>query len=113
MPKAVWLLEIMHEKLDQPIADHGRVVTEDVSRITWTAKTPADYLQNAWFDEFVLQAWLPSRPGILYWPVSQIFEAGRVDWTQILQAGHKLSDLKSPAVALELMPVGGASEHKH
>ena len=112
MPKAGWALDITREKLAQPITDHGWVVTEDVSRITWTAKTPADYLQNAWFDEFSLQAKLPTQAGILYWPVSQICDEGRVDWTQIPQLGQKLSDLKNPAVVLELMPTAGG-EHKH
>ena len=113
MPKAGWTLEIAREKLAQPITDHGRTVTEDVSRITWTAKTPADYLQNAWYDEFVLQARLPGKEGTIYWPVSQICEEGRVDWTQTPKAGQKLSDLKSPAPVLELLPIGGGGEHKH
>ena len=113
MPKAGWVLDVAREKLAQPITDHGRTVTEDVSRITWTAKTPADYLQNAWYDEFVLQAKLPGKEGAMYWPVSQICEEGRVDWTQIPQAGQKLSDLKSPAAVLEVLPVVGGGEHKH
>ena len=113
MPKAGWAIEIAREKLAQPITDHGRTVTEDVSRITWTAKTPADYLQNAWYDEFALQAKLPGKAGTMYWPVSQICEEGRVDWTQVPQAGQKLSDLKSPAAVLELLPTGGGGEHKH
>ena len=117
IPKAGWVLDITREKLAQPITDHGRTVTETVSRITWTAKTPGDYLQNDWFDEFALQAKLPSNAGTMYWPISQICEEGRVDWTQIPQAGQKLSDLKTPAAVLELMPVsdgkGGGGEHKH
>jgi uncharacterized protein YcnI len=113
MPKAGWVLDITREKLAQPVTDHGRVLTEDVSRITWTAKTPADYLQNAWFDEFVLQAKLPAKEGTMYWPVSQICEEGRVDWTQTPQPGQKMSDLKSPAAVLELLPIGGGGEHKH
>ena len=113
MPKAGWSIEIAREKLAQPITDHGRTATEDVSRITWTAKTPADYLQNAWYDEFVLRAKLPGKPGTMYWPVSQICEDGRIDWVQTPQPGQKLSDLKTPAAALELMPAGSTSEHKH
>ena len=100
MPKAGWALDIAQD------------ASSNVSRITWTAKTPADYLQSAWYDEFVLQAKLPEKEGALYWPVSQICEEGRVDWTQIPQAGQKLSDLKNPAAVLELMPAGGG-EHKH
>ena len=113
MPKAGWTLEVTRTKLAQPVLDHGKTVTEDVSRISWTAKTPADYLQNDWYEEFVLQAKLPAKEGTLYWPVSQICEEGRVDWTDLPKAGQKLSDLKNPAAALELMPTGGGGEHKH
>ena len=113
MPKAGWTLDITREKLAQPLTDHGKTVTERVARISWTAKTPADYLQNDWYDEFVLQAKLPAKEGTLYWPVSQICEEGRTDWVEVPKPGQKLSDLKSPAAALELMPAGGGGEHKH
>ena len=105
MPKAGWAIEIAQD------ANQG--ATPNVTRITWTAKTPADYLQNAWYDEFVLQARLPNKAGTIYWPVSQICEEGRVDWTQIPHAGQKLSDLKTPAAVLELLPTSGSTEHKH
>ncbi|TAG32822.1 MAG: DUF1775 domain-containing protein [Polaromonas sp.] len=113
MPKAGWTLDITRETLAQPIVDHGKTITEGVTRITWTAKTPADYLQNDWYDEFVLRAKLPGKAGTLYWPVSQVCEQGRVDWADVPKAGQKLSDLKSPAAALELLPAGAAGEHKH
>jgi uncharacterized protein YcnI len=114
MPKPGWTLEIAREKLAQPITDHGKTITEGVARITWTAKTPADYLQNDWYDEFVLQAKLPATGGTLYWPVSQICEEGRVDWTETPKPGQKRSELKNPAAALELIPVGGgAGGHNH
>ena len=113
MPKAGWMLDITREKLAQHRIDNGKTVTEDVSRISWTAKTPADYLQNAWYDEFVLQAKLPGKAGTIYWPVSQVCEQGQVDWAQLPQPGQKLSDLKTPAAVLELLPAGGGGEHKH
>jgi uncharacterized protein YcnI len=113
MPKAGWTLEVAREKLAQPRQDHGKAITEDVSRISWTAKTPADYLQSDWYDEFVLQAKLPTQAGMLYWPVLQVCEEGRMDWAEVPKPGQKLSDLKSPAAALELMPAGGGGEHNH
>ena len=112
MPKAGWTIEITREKLVQPVSDHGKTVTEDVSCISWSAKTPGDYLQNGWYDEFVLQAKLPAKAGMLYWPVSQVCEEGKLDWAEVPKPGQKLSDLKNPAAALELMPAGG-DEHKH
>ncbi|MES2508619.1 MAG: YcnI family protein [Pseudomonadota bacterium] len=113
MPKAGWTIDIVREKLAQPVVDHGRTVAEDVARITWTAKTPADYLQNDWYDEFALHAKLPGKAGTLYWPVSQICESGRTDWNEVPKPGQKMSDIKSPAAVLELMPVGGGGEHNH
>jgi uncharacterized protein YcnI len=113
MPKAGWTLEIIRENRAQPILEHGKTTTEGVSRITWTAKTPADYLQNDWYEEFVLQAKLPAKDGTLYWPVSQICEQGRVDWTEVPKPGQKLSDLQNPAAALELIPISGEGVHNH
>ncbi len=113
MPKPGWAIAIEREKLAQPVTDHGRSVTEDVSRITWTAKTRDDYLQNAHYDEFGLQARLPAKPGPLYWPVSQVCEEGRTDWAELPQAGQKLSDLKAPAAYLEILPADGAGAHNH
>ncbi len=113
MPKAGWALEVTRAKLAEPRQDHGKTVLDEVSRISWTAKTPGDYLQNGWYDEFVLQAKLPAKAGTMYWPVSQICEEGQVDWVEVPKPGQKLSDLKNPAAALELMPAGRGGEHKH
>ena len=114
MPKPGWSLEIAREKLATPYQDHGRTVTEEVSRITWTARTRDDYLRNEWYDEFNLQAKLPATPGVLYWRVSQICEEGRIDWEQVPAAGQTPKDLKAPAAALEILPAaGGGGEHNH
>ena len=112
MPKAGWTIEIQREKLAKPYDDHGRTVTEDVSRISWTAKTPADYLPNGHYDEFALQAKLPAQAGLMYWPVSQICPDARLDWNEVPKPGQKLSNLKTPAAQLELMPTGGGA-HAH
>ena len=53
-----------------PTAGWARDISQDAtsndSRITGTAKTPADYLQSAWYDECVLQARLPANERSLY-----------------------------------------------
>ena len=113
MPKAGWRLEVTREKLAQPYTSHGRSITEDVTRISWTAKTPEDFLANGHYDEFVLVGTLPAQAGMMYWPVQQVCEQGRNDWTDIPKPGQKLSDLKSPAAALELMPGMAAGAHNH
>jgi uncharacterized protein YcnI len=111
MPKPGWTLTIERAPLAVPRSDHGKPVTEDVRRIRWSAKTPADALPGDFYDEFVLQARLPGEAGTLYWPVEQICAQGRIDWSEVPAAGQKLHDLKSPAAALELMPAAGGHAH--
>lgn len=113
MPKPGWRLEVTREKLAQPYTSHGRTVTEDVSRISWTAKTAEDMLPHGHYGEFVLLGTLPNQAGVMYWPVQQLCEQGHQDWTQVPQAGQKLSDLKFPAAALDVMPAVGTSAHTH
>lgn len=112
MPKPGWALEVRREKLLTPYTSHGRSITEDVTRITWTARTREDMLASAHYDEFILVAQMPAEPGPLYWPVRQACEEGRNDWTEIPRPGQPLSDLKSPAAYLEVLS-GGSGEHKH
>jgi uncharacterized protein YcnI len=113
MPKAGWRLEVTREKLAQPYTSHGRSITEDVTRISWTAKTDEDMLPSGHYDEFVLLGTLPAQSGMMYWPVQQLCEEGRNDWTEVPKPGQKLSDLQSPAAALELMPRAAAAGHAH
>ncbi len=113
MPKPGWTLDVQREKLAQPYTSHGRSITEDVVRITWTAKTAQDMLPSAHYDEFVLVAQAPEQAGTVYWPVRQACAEGSNDWVEVPKAGQKLSDLKSPAAALEILPAGGAAAHNH
>lgn len=113
MPKPGWALEVRRETLDQPYTSHGRSIAEDVTRISWTARTREDALPAAHYDEFALAATLPQEPGALYWPVRQVCEEGRNDWIEVPAAGQKLSDLKSPAALLEVLPAGAAGGHNH
>jgi uncharacterized protein YcnI len=113
MPKPGWTLEVQRGKLTQPATSHGRTISEDVVRITWTAKTPEDMLPSAHYDEFVLVATTPDQPGTVYWPVRQTCAEGRADWTETPQPGQSLSELKAPAAALEVLPAGGVAGHNH
>ena len=111
MPKPGWELLIERGPLAQPYENHGRRVTEDVRRITWTARTPDDMLPNAHYDEFVLQAQLPARAGPMHWPVSQVCPEGRLDWTEVPAAGQGGRELKSPAPLLDILPASGGHAH--
>lgn len=113
MPKVGWALEVTREPLAKPYLSHGRSITEDVVRIAWTAKTEQDMLPNGHYDEFVLVGTLPAQAGMLYWPVKQVCLQGKNDWVQVPKPGQKLSELQSPAAALELMPAAGSAEHAH
>ncbi|WP_440108513.1 YcnI family copper-binding membrane protein [Acidovorax sp. BL-A-41-H1] len=112
-PKPGWTLDVQRGKLATPYTSHGRNVTEDTTRITWTARTAEDALPSAHYDEFVLVGQTPEQAGMLYWPVRQICAQGRNDWTEVPQPGQKLHDLKSPAAALEVLPQAGGSAHQH
>ena len=113
MPKPGWTLDVTRETLAQPYSNHGRTVTQDTTRIRWTAKTEDDMLQSSHYDEFVLVATLPAQAGLLYWPVRQLCPQGRLDWTEVPAPGQKWSDLKSPAAELEMMPAATAKPHNH
>jgi uncharacterized protein YcnI len=113
MPKPGWTVEIQRGKLAEPVTGHGRTISEDVTRITWTARTAADMLPSDQYDEFVLVGQLPARSGPLYWPFSQVCEPGRLDWVEVPKAGQSLADLQSPAAVLELLPADGAAGHHH
>ena len=110
MPKPGWRIDIQRKTLAQPYVSHGRTVSEDVSEISWTAKTPDDYLQHAHYDEFVVFAKLPEAPGRLYWKSSQICEQGRIDWNELPTAGAS-SRPASPAAVLEVLPKAGMAHH--
>lgn len=111
MVKPGWNIEVQRDTLARPYSSHGRQVTEDVVRITWTAATPKDHLGADHYDEFVLVARAPTEPGPVYWLVSQICEQGRLDWTEVPRPGQSLSQLKLPAAYLEVMPAGPAGHH--
>jgi uncharacterized protein YcnI len=112
MPKPGWSVEVVRQALPQPVTRHGRTVTEDVAQVTWTARTPGDHLPSDQYDEFVLVARTPERPGTIHWPVQQVCEAGRLDWAEVPAPGQKAADLRYPAARLEILPAGNGG-HQH
>lgn len=113
MPKAGWQLDVQRDKLPQPYTSHGRTVTEDVTRVSWTARSRDDMLASAHYDEFAVVGTLPQQAGPLWWLVRQVCEEGRLDWVEVPKAGQRAADLKSPAVLLDVLPNGPAAGHKH
>ncbi len=113
MPRPGWTVAIDRAPLATPVVHHGKPVTEDVVRITWTANTPADALDTAHYGEFVLRARLPQAPGPVYWPVRQVCAEGRHDWVQVPAPGLKAAALQAPAPVLDILPAGDAAGHSH
>ncbi|MEO7127644.1 MAG: YcnI family protein [Rhodoferax sp.] len=112
MPKPGWVLSIQREKLAQPYETHGRLVTDAVTQITWTAASRDDWLSNDWYDEFVLRGGLPAEAGALWFKVLQTCEQGGTDWAEIPSSGTSTHGLKAPAALLEIIPIGHVG-HAH
>lgn len=112
MPKPGWALEIVKAKLAKPYSAHGTEVSEDTSRITWTARSPEHLLPDGHYDEFVLRGTLPEREGAMWFKVQQRCETGEWVWTQIPTSGTSTKGLKTPAALLEILPAG-KSDHQH
>lgn len=113
MPKPGWTLAIRREALARPYSSHGKTVSEDVVEISWTANSPADALQDGWYDEFVLRAGLPEQEGALWFRVLQTCAQGQLDWAEIPAQGTSTRGLKAPAVLLEVLPSGSSAVHAH
>lgn len=111
-PKPGWTLAVRRETLAQPYSSHGKTVREDVVEVSWTASSPASFLQDDWYDEFVLRATLPEQAGALWFRVEQGCVQGRLDWAEIPAQGTSTRGLKAPAVLLEVLP-SGAPAHAH
>ncbi len=115
MPKVGWKLDIKTAKLAEPYDNHGKLVTEDVSEITWTAASKDSWLPEAHYDEFVLRCGLPKKvnEGAAMWfKVLQTCDKGSNDWSQIPISGNDMKGLKSPAALLEISPSGTVG-HQH
>lgn len=113
MPKPGWAVSTRVGPLAEPTTSHGKTLTEGVLEITWTARSPADYLPDAFYDEFVLRGTTPSKPGSLWFKVVQTCEKGSKAWVDIPTTGTATKGLKTPAALLEVLDVQAAGEHQH
>ena len=101
-PKAGWKLSVKQAPLAQPYDNHGKLVTQDVSVVSWTADSKEAALQDAYFDEFTLRGKLPEAAGPLWFKVLQTCENGSVDWSEQPTSGTSTKGLKAPAALLEV-----------
>jgi periplasmic copper chaperone A len=116
MPKDGWTIAIVRSPLAQPYESHGRKVTDDVTRITWTAGSPMHALPDAHYDEFVLRGQAPEQVGPAWFKVRQLCEKGEWNWAEVPAPGadgkYSTKGLKAPAVRLDVHPADHAG-HMH
>ena len=110
MPKPGWALSVRRAPLAQPYDSHGKPVTDEAAEIRWTARSEADQLPDAWYDEFVLRATLPAEAGPLWFKVRQVCAEGEWNWAEIPAAGQPAPG--APAVRLIVKPSAPAA-HSH
>jgi periplasmic copper chaperone A len=98
---ALWEVEKVSEKLDEPIADgHGNEITERVAEVVYTTDEP---LPEGYRDTFELSVQLPEAAGeTLTFPVVQTCEQGETGWTEVAAEGQDSDELERPAPAVTI-----------
>lgn len=109
-PKPGWTLTATRRPLKSPYESHGKPVTDELAEVRWTANTPADFLQDDWFDEFVIRAGLPAEPGVLWFPVRQLCTQGEWHWADL--PSPETPKPRAPAAKLTVTPAAPAP-HAH
>lgn len=99
-PKAGWDLLTRKAKLVQPYTSHGKLITEDVVELRWTAASKESALLDEHFDEFSFMSRLPDQAGPVWMKVLQTCEVGQIDWSEVPSSGTSTKGLKSPAALL-------------
>ncbi len=99
-PKAGWEVVTRKAKLAQPYTSHGKLITEDVVELRWTASSKESALLDEHFDEFSFMSRLPDQAGPVWLKVLQTCEVGQTDWSEVPSAGTSTKGLKTPAALL-------------
>jgi uncharacterized protein YcnI len=96
---AFYDLEVVTAKLDDPVvAEDGDEITEGVSQVVYTARTP---LPDGERDTFELSLQIPedAAGSSLAFPTIQTCEEGSTAWTEVAADGQSEDDLEHPAPA--------------
>jgi uncharacterized protein YcnI len=97
---AGWDVAKVTEKLDPPVTDaHGNELTERISQVVYTAKTP---LSADLRDTFALSVQLPADAAgqTLEFPVTQTCVKGSVAWNEKTPDGGAEPEHPAPAIAV-------------
>jgi uncharacterized protein YcnI len=76
-PLQGWTAKVRREKVAQPVEIEGEKITEQVTRVTFTAKGGAR-IGPGQFRDFGLSARVPEKPGTLTFKAIQTYENGEV-----------------------------------
>lgn len=109
MPKPGWTLTTTRRPLKTPYESHGKAITDELAEVRWTANTPADALPDAFYDEFVVRASLPTEPGELFFAVRQTCTEGEWHWAEKPSAANPKP--RAPAVKLLVQPAASQPHH--
>jgi uncharacterized protein YcnI len=80
-PVPGWEVEVVSERLDQPIEEHGDRITEQVRNVVWTATDASAAIQPGQFRDFGLSVGMPEGGGegeTLTFPALQTYDSGEV-----------------------------------
>ncbi|WP_422768812.1 YcnI family protein [Plantactinospora sp. WMMC1484] len=108
---ANWTSSKVMAELNPPVKDsHGNEVTQRVSEVVYSAKTP---LPDDLRDTFELSLKLPDTPGkTLVFPSVQTCEKGETAWVQVPADGQNPDELEHPAPGFKVTEAAeeGAAE---
>lgn len=105
-----WTVRKVSEKLADPIEDaHGNTITERISQVVYTARTP---LADGFRDTFELSVQVPDAEGdTVTFPVIQTCQKGETSWIETPAAGQDEEELESPAPAFTITAASGDGHH--
>ncbi len=112
-PKAGWTLTTTRAPLARPYDSHGKTITDELAEVRWTANSEADYLQDAWYDEFTVRGTVVAEPGDLWFKLRQACVKGEWNWVEVPSAATPRP--AAPAVLLKVRPAAlpPKAEHAH
>jgi uncharacterized protein len=94
-PVPGWSVKVTKSKLAKPIKTDDGLVTEQVSRITWSAKNTADGIPRGAFQDFGLSVQVPGKAGdTLTFKALQTYSNGTI----VRWIGARDSDTPAPTV---------------
>ncbi|SHM89519.1 YcnI family protein [Cryptosporangium aurantiacum] len=95
-----WTVATTTSKLSKPIEAHGTQVTEAVSRVTWTATSPANAIQPHQFQEFSISVGPLPEAEKIYFKSLQTYSNGEVvRWIEE-QSGSEEPEYPAPVLTL-------------